>query len=96
MEAMHPEKCRNKPFYQIGLWPEGDSAAHDLGKYKESLEKLKICDIQTDQVFIILAHDEHLLDVLDFFPRDVNQWREKGWGDRARWMFLVDFKAAMT
>lgn len=32
-----------------------------------------------------------MLDVLEFFPRDANAWKEKGWKEKGRWGFLQDF-----
>ena len=47
-------------------------------------------------MFVILAHDECMQDVIEFYPKDANRWKELGWGDKARWLFLGDFKEAVT
>lgn len=44
---------------------------------------------------MILAHDENVGEVLDFFPKAANCWKQLGWGDSARWMFLGDFREAV-
>ncbi|KIX98169.1 uncharacterized protein Z520_06249 [Fonsecaea multimorphosa CBS 102226] len=43
-----------------------------------------------DNVLVIYAHDDSLLDgVLEFWPQsDANAWKEKGWGTKAHWRFL--------
>jgi hypothetical protein len=40
-----------------------------------------------DNVLVAVAHDEYLLEVLDFFPKTLNGWKEKEDGVRARWLF---------
>lgn len=50
----------------------------------------------SDDIFIILAHDKSLLEVIDFFPNKANEWKTKGWKDTGRWRFLEDFKDAIT
>lgn len=61
----------------------------DAGKARETLEKLKAFDGR-DDVMVVLAHDASFLDVLDFFPRSINDWMAKGWDEQARWLFLQD------
>jgi hypothetical protein len=94
-EAIHPEHRNDQPFYRLGTWPDGSPAAYDLDKAHESLDKLGVYDAQTEQVFVILAHDDAMRETIDFFPRDVNNWKERGWGDVTRWVFLRDFKEAV-
>ena len=94
-EKIHPQKSRNSPFYQIGTWSDGESTAEDLPAAMETHEKLRLVDAHPSQVFVILAHDENIEDVIDFFPKTANRWKELGWGNNARWMFLGDFKGAI-
>ncbi|KAL8727922.1 MAG: hypothetical protein Q9181_005535 [Wetmoreana brouardii] len=61
--------------------------AEDLQKAEETVEKLKALDGR-DDVMIIAAHDASLLDVLEFFPQDINDWKARGWADQGRWLFL--------
>ncbi|PVH95102.1 Metallo-hydrolase/oxidoreductase [Periconia macrospinosa] len=65
----------------------------DLGKAQETIEKLKVFDGR-DDVLIVIAHDATLLDVMEFFPKDMNNWKGKRWADRGRWRFLEDFMKA--
>ena len=48
-----------------------------------------------DRVFVVIAHDFTLLDVMDFFPREANDWKAKGWKEKGRWRFLKDFQRAV-
>ncbi|KAJ9612253.1 hypothetical protein H2200_003850 [Cladophialophora chaetospira] len=44
-----------------------------------------------ENVLTVYAHDESLLDVLDFFPKGTaNEWKSKGWGERGHWRFLAE------
>lgn len=61
----------------------------DASKAQETLEKLKAFDGR-DDVMVVLAHDPSFLDILDFFPRSINDWMAKGWDEQARWLFLQE------
>ncbi|KAF2111506.1 beta-lactamase-like protein [Lophiotrema nucula] len=95
-DKIHREGRCNSPFYCIGTWPDGSLTVEDLSTALESHGKLRLVDAQCAQVFVILAHDENVGDVIDFFPKSVNAWKKLGWADRARWMFLGDFKEAVS
>ena len=91
-----PEGCCDSPFYRIGTWPDGELCVEDLPAALESHRKLRLVDAQDTQVFVILAHDETVGDVIDLFPKSVNSWKQQGWAEKARWMFLRDFKEAVS
>ncbi len=42
-----------------------------------------------------MAHDESLLNVVDFFPKYANDFKSKGWAEKGRWLFLKDFAKAV-
>jgi hypothetical protein len=52
-----------------------------------SLEKILTFDANPD-VFVLIAHDPSLHDVLEMFPADLNAWKEKGWKEKGTWAFL--------
>jgi hypothetical protein len=93
-QHIHPQKKSNTPFYKPGTWPGGAPCNDDPKAARESHGKLQLVDAQK-QVLVILAHDECMEDVIEFFPEKANGWRELGWGDRARWLFLGDFREAV-
>jgi hypothetical protein len=95
-QKIHPQGRNDTPFYRIGTWPDGDSCAVDLPAALESHRKLRVIDAQSQHVFVILAHDENVGAVIDFFPKSANAWKKMGWGDKARWMFLGDYKEAVS
>jgi glyoxylase-like metal-dependent hydrolase (beta-lactamase superfamily II) len=81
---------RNESCAFYGLAP---GMQEDLSKAQETIEKLKAFDGR-DDVLIVIAHDATLLDVMEFFPKDMNDWKGKDWADRGRWQFLKDFEKA--
>jgi hypothetical protein len=95
-DRIHVKGCCKSPFYRIGTWPDGDLCVDDLPAALESHRKLQLVDALTEQVFVILAHDETIGDTIDLFPKDANAWKERGWAERSRWVFLRDFKEAVS
>lgn len=55
-----------------------------------AIEKLQGFDALAE-VFVIVAHDSSLLDILPFFPLKLTQWDEANYKARGRWLFLRDF-----
>ena len=58
----------------------------------QTVKKVQALDAR-DDVMAIFAHDATLLDVLDFFPQDINDWKARDWASTARWLFLRDLEA---
>ncbi|KAK4446883.1 hypothetical protein QBC34DRAFT_143862 [Podospora aff. communis PSN243] len=80
---------RKQPFYKaVGPWH------HDLEELAETVRKLQIAD-GTGNVLVLAAHDESLLDVVEFFPGKLNGFLKEGWGKKVRWRFLRDFAEAV-
>ncbi|KAF4960384.1 hypothetical protein FGADI_1031 [Fusarium gaditjirri] len=48
-----------------------------------------------DNVFFVFAHDMTIFDVIDTFPKQANDWKEKSWKEKTLWKFLNDFQAAL-
>lgn len=59
-----------------------------------TIEKLQQADVQ-ENIFMVAAHDESLLEIVDFFPKKANDFMQKGWVKTARWKFLMDFAKAV-
>jgi len=47
-------------------------------------------------VFVLLAHDQSLGDIIELFPASLNGWRERGWKERAMWAFLDEKNPAFV
>ncbi|KAF2232483.1 Metallo-hydrolase/oxidoreductase [Viridothelium virens] len=78
-----------QPFYTVTR-----HLAHDLAQANWTIDGLKEFDA-APEVLVVLAHDEWLRGVLDFFPRRLDAWWERGWGEEVRWRFLGDFETGL-
>lgn len=87
-QALHPSNSRTKPY----LAPSGGehSVHFDLAETKRSVEKLTEFDAY-ENIFSVIAHDQSLFDVVDFYPKPANEWKAKGWAREGQWRFLADF-----
>ncbi|KAJ5568084.1 hypothetical protein N7450_010570 [Penicillium hetheringtonii] len=65
---------------------------HDIPQIIETIGKLQEADC-LDNVFVIIAHDATVRDVVDQFPLSLNHWKEKGWARNLKWAFLRDASA---
>ncbi|KAH7232248.1 uncharacterized protein BKA55DRAFT_598256 [Fusarium redolens] len=83
-EALLADKGRDKPFY----CPAGP-IHHDQEETRRTIVKFQEAGGR-DDIFVVLAHDEVLLDVVDFFPNTANDFLNKGWVQKSRWLFLRD------
>jgi len=89
-EDLLPHRDKTKPFYKIARLEDGKGVAHDVDEAEVTIEKVIEADAQ-DEVLVVMAHDDSLLDVVDFFPKYANDFVEKGWVEKGRWLFLKDF-----
>ena len=86
---------KGKPFYKPAKLEAGQ-IHHDVEQTINTIEKMQECEGQQEEnVLVVVAHDESLLDVVDFFPAKANDFMEKGWARKARWRFLKDFAEAV-
>ncbi|PCH06477.1 Hypothetical protein PENO1_001160 [Penicillium occitanis (nom. inval.)] len=67
--------------------------AVDIPRAIQSIKETQEADAQ-DNVFFVFAHDMRVLDVVDLFPKSANEWKNKGWKEKALWTFLEDFTPA--
>ncbi|CAE6473634.1 unnamed protein product [Rhizoctonia solani] len=91
---IHPTHDPIKPFYCVSQSP-GGAARTDPVEAQESLEKLRELDGH-ENVLTIIAHDPTWLNILEFFPGTLNDWKAKGYKERGMWTFLEDFKHALS
>lgn len=81
-ESDGERKSRTTPFCRVA-GPE-----EDLAESQRSADELANFDGE-ENVLTILAHDDSLLDVLEYFPKTANEWKRKGWGLKGHWRFLA-------
>jgi glyoxylase-like metal-dependent hydrolase (beta-lactamase superfamily II) len=86
---IHPEQSATKPFYHAREGFNEDEKVADW-----SIDGLTEFDAD-ERVFVVIAHDASLTDVIDFYPAKANRWFEKGWGKDGHWQFLADFSVGL-
>lgn len=84
-EAMHPKKSSTEPFVQALGFIHDDARGACA-----SVEKLLEFDAQ-DNIFSVIAHDLSLIDLVDFYPKTIDDWKKRGWKEQGHWRFLRDF-----
>jgi glyoxylase-like metal-dependent hydrolase (beta-lactamase superfamily II) len=89
----HPKHSAVEPFYCVSN-PPGGGASTDPAEAQRSLEKLEEVDGH-ENILTVIAHDATLLDVLEFFPKTLNDWKAKGFREQGMWKFLRDLKGAL-
>lgn len=88
-EYVHPEKSATKHFYSGAPGFNEDSSVAEWTI--KGVEEFDACE----DVFVVVAHDTSLKEVVDFFPKPANEWKAKDWGKHGRWRFLMDFKEGL-
>jgi glyoxylase-like metal-dependent hydrolase (beta-lactamase superfamily II) len=92
--AVHPagpasSDSRTTPFFEVSSFAQ--SAYLDREQAAESIKESQRFDEHPD-VFVCIAHDPTLLEVLPFLNdqpnKDLNSWQEEGLKERARWGWL--------
>ncbi|MCJ1309165.1 hypothetical protein MMC25_002820 [Agyrium rufum] len=83
-------KARTTPFFRVPSW-EGNYY-HDPAQTQQTADTLQAFDGNED-VFVCLAHDPGLVDVVKFFPDDgdgIGNFKQLGLKMRAQWGWLAD------
>ena len=84
LATIHCAQSATEPFYT-------SECAEDQDKAIESIRKMMEFDAR-DTIFVVLAHDATLLNVIDCYPATANDWYAKEWAKKSRWLFLNDFE----
>ncbi|KAH8992211.1 hypothetical protein EDB92DRAFT_592608 [Lactarius akahatsu] len=88
-QSIHPspESFRTTPFYEVSEHHIDDPVARIA-----TLDAVKAFDASPD-VLVVFTHDASLLEVLEFFPKDLAGWeKQPSKKDMCRWRFLQDFR----
>ena len=91
-EALHADACATELLMNIN--PGKSSMTYNVAEAVSTLRKVQEFDAN-DRVFVMIAHDYSLPDVVDFFPKEANHWKTKGRKEEGRWRFLKDFQKAI-
>jgi hypothetical protein len=69
--------------------------SHDHDEALRSIGKLEEFDASED-VLMCIAHDGTLLGNVDFYPKTIIDWKEKGFKELVQWKFVSDFKIDLS
>ncbi|KAL3488189.1 beta-lactamase-like protein [Aspergillus germanicus] len=58
----------------------------DVAEAHASISKMQVFD-SAENIWVVIAHDQSLLDIVDFYPARVNDWQRKGYAQKTRWRF---------
>jgi hypothetical protein len=91
LQDMHPHQSANTPFYYVT-----DNFAYDKKVADWTLDGLGEFDAH-DNVLLLMAHDDAVVDPaqMDFYPKPLNDWYQKGIGKKVKWLFFADFEEAL-
>lgn len=95
-EQLLPENDKRRAFLKPSSLSQQEGGVHlNPDEVAQTIEKLQEIDAH-DKVLVVLAHDESLLSVVDFFPKYANDFASKDWVKQGRWGFLKDFEQALN
>ncbi|KAF9012852.1 Metallo-hydrolase/oxidoreductase [Hymenopellis radicata] len=75
---------RDTPMLEL---PTGLSVYTDVKLAKTTLDHVAKLDACTNVLFL-MAHDSTLPGIIEEFPADLNDWKERGYKDKLTWAFL--------
>ncbi|KAL0564149.1 hypothetical protein V5O48_017902 [Marasmius crinis-equi] len=81
---------RDTPLLSV---PPPPSAYQDREQSIESQRVLGVFDAHKD-IFVMAAHDVTLVGVVGLFPETLDDWKKKGWKEKAVWAFLEESNKA--
>ncbi|KAH8894529.1 Metallo-hydrolase/oxidoreductase [Thozetella sp. PMI_491] len=84
-------RSKEMAFFDIPDTTAGAAYTHDVQASRDTISRVQDVD-SGENVLVILAHDNSVKDIVDFFPKPLNGWKAKGWGVVSRWAFLKDFQ----
>jgi hypothetical protein len=67
----------------------------DIEQAIHTIKDAQQADAQ-ENVFVLPAHDMSVVGIIDVFPKTANDWKVKGWREKAFWKFLEDFRTAIS
>jgi hypothetical protein len=79
---------RTTPFYEVN-----PIANVSVPEALASMDKMEVFDASPD-VFVIIAHDASVLDILPLFPKTITGWDATDNKALSRWRFLRDLETA--
>ncbi|KAF4994720.1 hypothetical protein FDECE_13027 [Fusarium decemcellulare] len=82
------------PFQTLSETPTGHSLHQNTQEGRRTVSAIQCFDSDPN-ILVVAAHDSSLRTILDYYPKEANNWREKGWKEKSHWLFLLDLKGAL-
>lgn len=88
---INPHQKADVPFYYVT-----SSFANDKKLADWTIDGLGEFDAQ-ENVLMLMAHDDAVVDPgqIDFYPKTLNEWYQKGIKEKIKWLFLGDLEDAL-
>jgi hypothetical protein len=64
---------------------------HDISLARKTVSHLQELDCHED-IFVIIAHDSTVRDGAPHFPNSLNDWKDRGLGQKLKWAFFRDLE----
>ncbi|KAG4031518.1 hypothetical protein MFRU_009g02890 [Monilinia fructicola] len=93
-EPLLRDDDREKRFYAIARVEDERGVAHDIDEAEKTIEKVMEAD-GSDEVLVVMAHDDTLKEVVSFFSQYANTFEKNAWAENGRRLFLRDFIGAV-
>ncbi|KAL6243081.1 hypothetical protein RBB50_010181 [Rhinocladiella similis] len=77
----------NRAFYELNN-PNDSEMVREAMNSQRKLEEFD----GSENVLVLTAHDSDAADIIDFYPKTVDDWKSKGWKEQLYWAFLHDFE----
>lgn len=75
---MHTRSCETLPY--LGLDP---GFPENLAEAEQTIVSIQAFDAD-ERVLVVFAHDVSMFDILEFYPKSANGWKQKGWKEKGR------------
>ncbi|KAI9147347.1 Cytochrome P450 monooxygenase mpaDE [Paramyrothecium foliicola] len=77
------------PFHTLSQQPSGACLSSDLGLTRENLRAVQKFD-QDPSIFVVSAHNASLHNILEYYPKAINDWKKIDLKLKGQWKFLED------
>ncbi|KAM5374734.1 hypothetical protein ACJZ2D_006378 [Fusarium nematophilum] len=83
---LHPKKSRTEPFYEL-INPRDLDTVREATRSQRKLDEFDA----SQHVLVLTAHDSDAADIIDLYPKSIDNWMEGDWKRKLHWAFLRDF-----
>ncbi|KAH0842478.1 hypothetical protein AYO21_10781 [Fonsecaea monophora] len=84
---LHPKNSPTEPFYEL-INPRNSDTVREAMRSQRKLEEFDA----SDDVLVLTAHDSDAAEIIDLYPKTIDDWKSKDWKRQLHWAFLNDFQ----